>query len=260
MPPGYPLAEPAARAEPGTGQATDRLGPSRIEPGLGILSELMPERFSDRTDAGRQLAERLSHYAGRAEAVVLALPRGGVPVAAEVARALALPLEVFVVRKLGVPGHEELAMGAVASGGARVLNQEVLISAGLSDREVEEVARRELETVHRLETLYRGRGEPRSLKDQAAILVDDGLATGATVRAAVDALRSHRAGRIVVAVPVAPPQTVSALAREVDEVVCLLDPEPFTAVGLWYQDFTPVSDETVRELLDQASSGTSRSS
>jgi predicted phosphoribosyltransferase len=221
----------------------------------------MPERFPDRTNAGRRLAELLSHLAEAPDAVVLALPRGGVPVAAEVARALQLPFEVFVVRKLGVPGHEELAMGAVASGGIRVLNRDVLAAAGLSEQAVDEVTRRELETVQRQEELYRGPRRSRPLERRTAILVDDGLATGATMRAAVDALRSRAAGRIVVAVPVAPPQTVDALAREVDELVCLLEPDPFTAVGLWYEDFSPVSDEQVRGLLDaQASSGTSRSS
>jgi putative phosphoribosyl transferase len=209
----------------------------------------MSEGFQDRTEAGRQLAQGLARYAGRRDVVVLALPRGGVPVAAEVARALAAPLDVFVVRKLGVPGHEELAMGAVASGGTRVLNQEVLVAAGLSDAQVKQVTQRELETVERQERLYRGDLPGRDLAGATIILVDDGLATGATMRAAIEALRSRRVARVVVAVPVAPRQTCAELAQQVDEIVCPLIPEPFTAVGLWYRDFSPVSDGQVAELL-----------
>ncbi|HEY1522290.1 MAG TPA: phosphoribosyltransferase [Solirubrobacteraceae bacterium] len=220
----------------------------------------MSERFADRTDAGRRLAAALRNYAGRAEAVVLALPRGGVPVAHEVARGLGLALEPFLVRKLGVPGHEELAMGAIASGGARVLNHEVLAGAGLSNREVEDVTRRELQTLEENEQKYRGDRPPRALAGMTAILVDDGLATGATMRAAIQALRNLGAAAIVVAVPVAPVQTCAALRAEVDELVCLNTPQPFTAVGFWYRDFSPVSDEEVRELLsDQPSSGTASS-
>jgi putative phosphoribosyl transferase len=221
----------------------------------------MSERFADRVEAGRRLAEALSEYADRPEVIVLALPRGGVPVAAEVARALRAPLDVLVVRKLGVPGHEELAMGAIASSGVRVLNDELLAAVGLSERQVEAVTRRELETVERQERLYRGdRGAPQ-LEGRTAILVDDGLATGATMRAAVEAVRSRGVGRIVVAVPVAPNQTCAALRADADEVVCPLSPEDFTAVGRWYRDFSPVSDEQVATLLSaQSSSGTSRSS
>ncbi|MFL5824825.1 MAG: phosphoribosyltransferase [Solirubrobacteraceae bacterium] len=210
----------------------------------------MSERFADRTDAGRRLADALAPYARLPDVVVLGLPRGGVPVAYEVAQRLGAPLEVFLVRKLGVPGHEELALGAVASGGARVLNQEVLSAARLSDAAVEEVTRRELATLERQEEAYRDGREPRDLRGTTAILVDDGLATGATMRAAVQALRSQGAARIVVAVPVAPRQTCEALAAEVDEVVCPCRPDPFTAVGLWYRDFKPVSDERVRALLE----------
>jgi predicted phosphoribosyltransferase len=209
----------------------------------------MRERFADRTDAGRRLLEGLRKYAGRPDAVVLALPRGGVPVAYEVARGLGLPLEVFLVRKLGVPGREELAMGAVASGGARVLNHEVLAGGDLSDREVDEVAQRELRKLAEQELKYRGDRPPRALDGITAIVVDDGLATGATMRAAVRALRDRGARQIVVAVPVAPPQACAALREEVDEIVCLNTPEPFTAVGFWYRDFSPVSDERVGELL-----------
>jgi predicted phosphoribosyltransferase len=209
----------------------------------------MRERFADRTDAGRRLAECLTDYAHRSEVVVLGLPRGGVPVAYEVAQALGVPLEVFVVRKLGVPGHEELAMGAIASGGARVLNREVLLAGRLSHEEVERVARRELATLERQEEIYRGSRPARGFAGTTVILVDDGLATGATMRAAVRALRSEGAARIVVAVPVAPRQTCDALSGEVEEVVCPCRPDPFTAVGLWYRDFSPVSDERVAELL-----------
>jgi putative phosphoribosyl transferase len=209
----------------------------------------MSDRFADRTDAGRRLAEDLRPYAGRPDAVVLALPRGGVPVAYEVAHGLGLALEPFLVRKLGVPGHEELAMGAIASGGARVLNHEVLTGAGLTERQVEDVTRRELQTLEERERRYRGERPPRALQDATGILVDDGLATGATMRAAIQALKNLGAARIVVAVPVAPIQTCAALRPEVDELVCLKTPEPFTAVGFWYRDFSPVSDEQVTELL-----------
>jgi predicted phosphoribosyltransferase len=221
----------------------------------------MRERFQDRTDAGRRLAQALTGHAGEPDLIVLGLPRGGVPVAAEVARALGAPLDVFVVRKLGVPGHEELAMGAIASGGVRVLNVELLVTAGLSEREVEAVTRHELETLERQERLYRGDRAPLKLAGRTVILVDDGLATGATMRAAIQAVRGGDAGRIVVAVPVAPRETCAALRWEVDEVACPLSPEEFLAVGRWYRDFSPVSDEQVQGLLAaQASSGTSRSS
>jgi predicted phosphoribosyltransferase len=221
----------------------------------------MRERFQDRTEAGRRLAQALTGHAGEPDLIVLGLPRGGVPVAAEVARALGAPLDVFVVRKLGVPGHEELAMGAIASGGVRVLNAELLVAAGLSERQVEIVTWRELETLERQERLYRGDRAPLELSGRTVILVDDGLATGATMRAAIQAVRSRDAGRIVVAVPVAPSETCAALRREVDEVACPLSPAEFLAVGRWYRDFLPVSDEQVQGLLAaQASSGTSRSS
>lgn len=209
----------------------------------------MRERYVDRVDAGRRLGEALSRYAGTPGLVVLGLPRGGVPVAHEVAARLEAPLDVFVVRKLGVPGHEELALGAIASGGARVLNQEVVAVSGLSPREVEEVSARELGTLERQEELYRGSRHPLDLRGATVILVDDGLATGATMRVAVQALRARGVARIVVAVPVAPRETCAVLAAEADEVMCARTPDPFTAVGLWYRDFSPVSDETVRALL-----------
>jgi predicted phosphoribosyltransferase len=208
-------------------------------------------RFNDRGDAGRELAERLSHYAGRDDVVVLGLPRGGVPVAFEVARALAVPLDVFLVRKLGLPGHEELAMGAIASGGVRVLNDDVVSATGIPETQIAQVASREFEQLRRQEHAYRGDRSPLDVRGRVAILVDDGLATGATMRAAIAALRDQGAGAIVVAVPTAPGETCDALRREVDEVVCARTPDPFTAVGLWYRDFTPVSDQEVRDLLDQ---------
>ena len=206
-------------------------------------------RFEDRRDAGRRLADQLGHYAGRQDVVVLGLPRGGVPVAFEVARALEAPLDVFLVRKLGVPGHEELAMGAIASGGVRVLNADVISGAGLSDAQIEAVSLRELEQLERQERAYRGDRAPIDVTGRTAILVDDGLATGATMRAAVAALRDRGAGVIVVAVPTAPSETCAALRREVDEVVCAHTPDPFMAVGLWYRDFAPVGDQEVADLL-----------
>jgi putative phosphoribosyl transferase len=206
-------------------------------------------RFADRHDAGRRLAAELSAYAGRAEVIVLGLPRGGVPVAYEVARALGAPLDVFVVRKLGVPGHEELAMGAIASGEVRVLNQDVVTGARIAPAEVEEVTRRELDTLTAQERAYRGERPPLEVAGRTAIVVDDGLATGATMRAAIKALREREASRIVVAVPTAPEQTCRALRHLVDDVVCASTPDPFTAVGLWYEDFAPVSDDEVRGLL-----------
>jgi putative phosphoribosyl transferase len=213
------------------------------------MSEHM--RFVDRHDAGRRLAARLTHYAGRDDVVVLALPRGGVPVAYEVARALRAPLDVFVVRKLGVPGHEELAMGAIASGGVMVLNTDVVASTGVTSEEIGRVFDRELGTLTRQEAAYRGERPPIEVRGRVAIVVDDGLATGATMRAAVKALRDRGAAAIVVAVPTAPRETCDLLRREVDEVVCANTPDPFMAVGLWYRDFSPVNDERVRELLGE---------
>ena len=206
-------------------------------------------RFADRHEAGRRLAEHLGRYAGRDDVVVLGLPRGGVPVAYEVARALGAPLDVFLVRKLGVPGHEELAMGAIASGGVRVLNDDVLAATRVTDKAVEAVAARELERLQDQERAYRGDRPPLDVRGRVAILVDDGLATGASMRAAVEALRDRGAGSIVVAVPTAPTETCEALREEVDDVVCAQTPDPFMAVGLWYRDFAPVSDAEVAELL-----------
>ncbi len=212
----------------------------------------MDGRFRDRSEAGRLLGERLREYAGRDDVVVLALPRGGVPVGFEVADALGAPLDVFVVRKLGVPGHEELAFGAVASGGVRVLNASVVDAALMGSDDVERVARRELVEVERREAAYRGGRPPVDVEGKVAILVDDGLATGASMRAAIRAVRQRNPSRIVVAVPTAAASTCDELAREVDEIVCLRTPEPFYAVGLWYDDFSQTSDDEVRELLERA--------
>jgi predicted phosphoribosyltransferase len=212
-------------------------------------------RFVDRFHAGRVLAQRLGAYAHRPDVLVLALPRGGVPVAFEVARALDAPLDVFVVRKLGVPGREELAFGAIAPGGARVLDEEVRSALGIPDDVVELVAQREERELVRRERLYRGSAPPTPVEGKIAILVDDGLATGSSMRAAVGALRSSSPDRIVVAVPVAPRDTCDALAREADETVCAVTPEPFYAVGAWYEDFSQTSDDEVRALLARAGRG-----
>jgi putative phosphoribosyl transferase len=206
-------------------------------------------RFSDRFDAGRRLAERLQDYAGRDDVIVLALPRGGVPVGFEVARALDAPLEPFLVRKLGVPWQPELAMGAIASGGVLVLNPAIVRQAGLDRKDLQEVSRREQQELERRERLYRGNRPFPDLAGRIAILIDDGLATGSTMRAAVEAVRASGAARVVVAVPVAPPETCDEFRKLTDEVVCVLTPEPFYAVGLWYDDFSQTTDEEVLDLL-----------
>jgi predicted phosphoribosyltransferase len=213
------------------------------------MPQTISRPFRDRVNAGKVLAEHLRKYAGRPDVIVLALPRGGVPVAYEVAKALGAPLDVFIVRKLGVPGHEEYAMGAVASGGVRVLNEDVVRGLGLNDIAVERVAARELAELNRRERLYRGDRPEPDLKGRTVILVDDGLATGSTMKAAVKALAARGPARIVVAVPIAAADTCQALRREVDEVVCAVTPEPFHAVGLWYDDFRQTSDEEVHDLL-----------
>ena len=208
--------------------------------------------FRDRADAGRQLATRLTPYAHRAGVIVLGLPRGGVPVAAEVATDLDAPLDVFVVRKLGVPGHEELAMGAIASGGARVLNEDVVAALDIPPSMVEAVARQEQAELERREQLYRGDRGPVAVRERIVILVDDGLATGASMRAAVTALRAREPAYLVVAVPVGPPAACAAFEVIADEAVCAVTPSRFVAVGLWYEDFGQTTDEEVRELLDRA--------
>ncbi|MGZ4393470.1 MAG: phosphoribosyltransferase, partial [Gaiellaceae bacterium] len=198
-----------------------------------VGSAIKHMRFRDRREAGRLLAERLARYAGRDDVLVLALPRGGVPVAYEVARALHAQLDVFVVRKLGVPGHAELAFGAVASGGVRVLNPDVVAAAGLDQKTIERVTRRELAEVERRERAYRGDRQPPNLRGKIVILVDDGLATGASMRAAALAARRLLPKKVVVAVPVAADQTCVEFRDDVDEIICAFTPEPFYAVGLW---------------------------
>jgi len=215
--------------------------------------------YRDRTEAGRVLAAMLApSYASRDDLLVLALPRGGVPVAYEVARALNAPLDVFLVRKLGVPGHEELAFGAVASGGGRVLNEDVVGWLGLTPDVIKRVSRAEQEEIHRREIAYRDDRPFPDVSGKTVILIDDGLATGATMRAAARALRRMRPARLVAAVPVASRDTCEDLAREVDEIVCLRTPEPFRAVGYWYEDFSPTTDAEVRGLLDLVRSGPDR--
>jgi len=209
-------------------------------------------RFLDRADAGRQLAGRLTGYAGRSDVVVLGLPRGGVPVAHEVARALRAPFDVFLVRKLGVPGHPELAMGAIAEGGVEVLNDDLIRELGIPQKVVQQVAVRERMELDRRDGLYReGRRLP-ALRGRIVILVDDGLATGSTMQAAVTAVRRLEAARIVVAVPVGAHDTCERLGRLANEVICLIAPEPFQAVGLWYEEFTQTSDDEVKRLLTSA--------
>jgi putative phosphoribosyl transferase len=205
--------------------------------------------FRTRQHAGQLLADRLQRYVSRPDVLVLALPRGGVPVGFEVATRLHVPLDVFVVRKLGVPGHEELAMGAIASNGARVINDEVVHMLNVPNEIIERVAIAEQREMMRRERLYRRERPFPELQDRVVILVDDGLATGSTMRAAAQALRQHKPARIVVAVPTAAPETQRALMAEVDEVVSVIAPESFYAVGQWYQEFPQTSDEEVRDLL-----------
>ena len=213
---------------------------------------MRPQLFRDRREAGRVLAEKLSAYAGRSDVVVLALPRGGVPVGYEVARALGAPLDAFVVRKLGTPGHEELAMGAIGPGGVRFLNEPLRRELGVTDAEVEAVTRAERSELERRERLYRGARAPLDVRGKTAILVDDGLATGSSMRAAIEALRHFEPARIVVAVPTGAPDTCEELRAQVDELVAVITPEAFHAVGLWYQDFYQTSDDEVRDLLARA--------
>jgi putative phosphoribosyl transferase len=216
-------------------------------------SRCMSMRFLDRRDAGRQLASKLAAYADDPSVLVLGLPRGGVPVAYEVARALHAPLDVFVVRKLGVPGHRELAMGAIASGDVRVLNPDVIDGLKISPAEVEAVAARELLELERQERVYRGNMPLPELAGRTVIVVDDGLATGSTMQAAVGALRQGNPGRIIVAAPVAAVQTAIRLREAADSLVCLDLPPDFHAVSTWYEDFSQTTDEEVRDLLESAS-------
>jgi predicted phosphoribosyltransferase len=208
--------------------------------------------FIDRREAGRRLAARLDDYRGRSDVTVLALPRGGIPVGFEVARALGAPLDAFVVRKLGVPGHEELAMGAIASGGAVSINHELVAALGVSDETLDELAEAEAAEVAWREQLYREGRRPLQLRGRTVLVVDDGVATGSTMLAAILALRWVGPARIVVAVPVAPPDTCRVLAEQADEVICLETPEPFYAVGQFYRNFSQTSDDEVRQLLREA--------
>ncbi|WP_026103576.1 phosphoribosyltransferase [Pseudanabaena sp. PCC 6802] len=209
----------------------------------------MMSRFQNRTEAGKLLADRLKEYTNRPGGLVLGLPRGGVPVAFEVAQALDLPLDICLVRKLGVPGHKELAMGAIASGGVRVLNYDVVSWLGISGKTIDGVAAKELRELQRRDRAYRGDRPSPDVRDRTVILVDDGLATGSTMRAAITVLKSQQPQQIIVAVPVAPLETCNELQAEVDKLVCLITPEPFYAIGLWYEDFAQTTDDEVRKLL-----------
>jgi putative phosphoribosyl transferase len=208
--------------------------------------------FKNRTEAGRLLAQQLTAYANRSDVLVLGLPRGGVPVAFEVAEALNAPLDVCIVRKLGVPGHQELAMGAIAPGGIRVLNQDVVNWFGIKHKKIEEVAAIEEQELERRDRAYRGDRDPPNLEGRTVILVDDGIATGSTIRAAIAILRQQQPERIVLAVPVAPAAACRQLEEEVEEIVCLMMPEPFHAIGLWYDNFDQTTDTQVRDLLERA--------
>jgi putative phosphoribosyl transferase len=209
----------------------------------------MTTRFSNRIEAGRLLAQKLMAYADREDVLVLGLPRGGVPVAYEVAKVLNAPLDICLVRKLGVPAHKELAMGAIASGGVRVLNYDVISWLGISGKTIDQVAERELRELQRRDRAYRGDRPFPDIHNRILILVDDGIATGSTMKAAIEVLRQEQPQKIVVAVPVAPPSVYQELGKTVEQVVCVMNPEPFYAIGLWYEDFSQTTDEEVRHLL-----------
>ncbi len=213
----------------------------------------MMMKFRDRIEAGQRLAARLTKYANRADVLVLALPRGGVPVGYEVAQELNAPLDVFVVRKLGVPGHEELAMGAIASGGVRVLNRSVVEGLNIPEHVIDAAAARELHELERRERAYRDDRPAPEVQGRTVILVDDGIATGSTMRAAVEALRQLAASHIVVATPTAALSTVREMRPDVDELVAVMTPADFAGVGQWYEDFSQTTDEEVRDLLERAS-------
>jgi putative phosphoribosyl transferase len=208
--------------------------------------------FRDRKQAGEQLAEQLTQYAKREDAVVLGLARGGIVVAEAVARALDLPLDVFLVRKLGVPGNEELALGAIASGGVQVLNKGVIADFGIGVEQIRQITEREMRELERREQAYRGKRPPVKVESKLVILVDDGLATGASMRAAIRALRNLHPSRIVVAVPTASTEACADLQNEADEMICLQTPIPFLGVGAWYEDFPQVSDDEVRRVLEKS--------
>jgi predicted phosphoribosyltransferase len=208
--------------------------------------------FRDRTDAGKYLATKLLSYKDRQDVLVLALPRGGVPVAFEVAQALRVPLDIFLVRKLGVPGHEELAMGAISTGGVRVLNEDTVDYLNIPEHIIDSIAAEELKELKRRERAYRGNRPEPDVKGKTVILIDDGLATGSTIRAAAQALRPQQPARIIVAVPVSAPETCDEYRIGVDEIICAVTPEPFVGVGMWYLDFSQTTDEEVRDLLERA--------
>ena len=217
----------------------------------------MLTQFRDRKEAGKLLAAQLATYANQQNVIVVALPRGGVPVGFEIAQALHVPLDVIVVRKLGVPGQEELAMGAIATGGIRILNKDVVQFLDISDEVIDEITTHEIQELERRERLYRGERPAYNIRGRTVILVDDGIATGATMHAAVAAIKQRQPTRIIIAVPTAAPSTCDEFAVEVDELVCVIRPEPFIAVGYWYGQFSQTSDEEVRRLLEQANQGIS---
>jgi len=210
------------------------------------------ERFTDRRDAGRLLAQKLSTYAGQTDVLILALPRGGVPVAYEVAMALHAPLDIFLVRKLGLPGREELAIGAIASGDIRVLNEDIIRVLSVPEEVINIVARNELQELKRREHHYRGNRPAPEIRDRKVLLIDDGLATGASMRAAVLGVRAQHPTRIVIAVPAAAPELCDAFEFEVDEMVCGMTPEPFYGLSRWYEDFSQTTDAEVRMFLEEA--------
>lgn len=211
----------------------------------------MAKRFVDRIQAGNELAKELQKFADRSDVIVLALPRGGVPVGFAVAQALNVALDVLIVRKLGLPEQPELAIGAIASGGAKVINEDVIRATHLSDETVQAVVDSELREVKRREQLYRGSRPPITVAQKTVILIDDGLATGATMRAAIAALRQLKPAQIVVAVPVGPPQSCTVIKPLVEELICLERPDPFFAVGVWYEDFNQTTDDEIRRLLSR---------
>jgi len=212
----------------------------------------MERKFKNRTQAGQLLAKKLTAYANAQEVVVLALPRGGVPVAFEVAKALNVPLDICLVRKLGVPGHKELAMGAIARGGIIIINQEIVKGLGISRETINRITAKELKELERRDRAYRGGRQALSLENCTVILIDDGIATGSTLRAALATLQQQQPTGIIVAVPVAPPSIRNELKLEVDKVVCLKTPHPLYAIGLWYEDFSQTTDQEVRNLLSRA--------
>jgi putative phosphoribosyl transferase len=215
----------------------------------------MTNKFRNRTQAGQMLAQKLTVY-NRPEVIVLGLPRGGVAVAYEIAKVLDAPLDVCIVRKLGLPGHKELAMGAIASDGVRVLNYDVVSNFNISSKTIDEVAARELRELQRRDHIYRGQRPPPNLQHQTIILVDDGIATGSTIRAAIAVIKQEQPKQIIVAVPVAPPDICKQLKTEVDEVVCLIQPKPMYDVAIWYDNFSQITDEQVRQLLEESTLST----